>query len=236
MKAFSKDIEDGLVRVLITINSIHCTVENDAPDFVDVEEDQPVLRVEMEDEQNNLNRVFEKIHPLVVADKKTKPPEYFFDLEEGGIWFDTEMEKVKDYWISEYNFYIESQKPRYLCYHIKNLEHKLQWLEQDNETGEIRILSEFKKKYVPPKITGTKEFKADEIMKCIDMISRAIQKIDLRSKGALVKFNTDRGRLESLIIGIADRLGYVVKVLEEEERREIERSGGNASHSIHLKE
>jgi len=130
---------------------------------------------------------------------------------------------------------IQSKFPRYVYYYVKEADHNLEWFQKDENSGEIRSLSATKKKYKPPKISGKEEFSSKEIMKVADMLARAIKKIDLRTKSAYVKFNTDKGRLEPLIIGLAERLGYEIEALERDFIRQLEREGIPASHKISLK-
>ncbi|GAB5407859.1 MAG: hypothetical protein BalsKO_02240 [Balneolaceae bacterium] len=68
------------------------------------------------------------------------------------------------------------------------------------------------------------------------MLNRSIRKIDLRIGGAYIKYNTDKGKLEPLIVGIADQLGYVVEALPKEIILDMESNDQNVSHSIFLKE
>lgn len=67
------------------------------------------------------------------------------------------------------------------------------------------------------------------------MIGRAVKKIDIRTGSALVKFNTDKGRLESLIIGIADKLGYKISSLDKQTIIREHEKDHSVSHMISLK-
>ncbi|MDR9416117.1 MAG: hypothetical protein RI564_07525 [Gracilimonas sp.] len=235
LKAFEEPIEEGLVRILLRISSVICEIENDAPDFVTPEEDKPHLVVKPQDDIAELTKVFTKSYPLMLNDKKSKGKKMVWKLKKGGIWFDIEMDSVKDIWLTEFNFFIESERPRYLKYYIQDIEHKVQWLQKDVNSGEIRSLSEFKKKFTPPPISEKEVYSGNEILKCADMLSRAISKIDMRTKQALVKFNTDKGRLEPLIIGMGDKLGYKISALDKETMRIENEKGNNVSHTIALK-
>ena len=62
------------------------------------------------------------------------------------------------------------------------------------------------------------------MIRCADMIGRAVRKIDIRTSGAYVKFNTDKGRLEPLIIGIAEKLGYTIEPLDKSDFLSMERA------------
>ncbi len=234
-KAFSESIPSGLIRILLRVESLICEYENDAPEFVDPREDRPALKIVPETDVSGLTDAFEKSYALMLNSRKTKEGFICWEMEQGGIWFDISMDDVKEIWLSEFNFYIQSQKPRYLSYHIKNVDHKVEWLQVDDKTGEIRSLSEFKKKFTPPPVSGKESFRGSDVIKCADMIGRASQRIDLRTRTALVKFNTDKGRLESLIIGMAEKLGYHVEALDKETIRKEDEKGNSVSHLISLK-
>lgn len=62
------------------------------------------------------------------------------------------------------------------------------------------------------------------------------KKIDLRTKSAIVKFNTeDNPNLEGLIVEMADRLGYEVEALDQETIYKLEQKRNRISHQIKLK-
>lgn len=234
-EAFSEPIKEGLIRIFLRIDAIECIVENDAPDFVDPFEDKPTLSVVPENDFSAITNAFVNDYPLTLNRRKSNQDNMVWEIETGGIWFDMEMDYVKKVWMSEFNFFSRSEKPRYLAYHIKNVAHSIEWLQTDMETGEIRSLSHFRKKFMPPPITEKDVFSGAEVLRCADMISRAIDKIDMRTKRAWVKFNTNHGMLESMIIGMADRLGYKVVPLDKEVIIEERQNGNNVSHAISLK-
>jgi hypothetical protein len=234
-QAFSAPIADGLVRILLRIDAVVCEVENDAPDFVDPLEDHPQLLINAVDEVTELTDAFKEKFDLELNNRRTNDDQIVWGLKEEGIWFDIEMDDVKKVWLSDFDFYIESEKPRYLVYYIKDVEHNVEWLQQDEKSGEIRSLSNFRKKFKVPKVSERSTYKGAEVIKCADMLSRAIKKIDLRTGAALVKFNTEMGRLEPLLTGLADKLGYKIESLDKDSIRNLEEKGENVSHSISLK-
>lgn len=67
------------------------------------------------------------------------------------------------------------------------------------------------------------------------MLGRAIRKIDVRTGKAMVKFNTEKGRLEPLLIGMAEKLGYVIESLDKPTIIKEDEKGNSVSHSISLK-
>lgn len=233
--AFTDPIADGYARILLKLDIIECEVENIAPDFVSEDNDETFLRVQPSVESGISIPSLETRYPLVFKRYLPDGSGVMLQLKEPWIWFDIEMDQVKDIWIDDLSFTIENKYGRYLIYYITKLDHKLEWLQPDLKTGEIKSMSVSTKKYKPPKIKGKELFTAQEVIRCADMIGRSVRKIDLRTGGAYVKFNTDRGRLEPLIIGMADKLGYNVEPLDKEVIEEMEAKGKRVSHAFYLK-
>ena len=233
--AFKDPIEQGLIRIFLRVEDIECEIENDAPDFVNAREDNPLLTITPEADLQDLTDVFLKTYPLILNKRKSGESKLVWEMEQGGIWFDIQMDDVKEVWLSEFNFYIESEKPRYLAYYLKDVKHKVEWLQPDTKIGEIQSISNFKKKYTPPPITEKNTYSGSEVLKCSDMLGRAIKRIDLRTKEALVRFNTEKGNLEPMLIGMADRLGYSINPLDKEVIMREGEKGNSVSHSISLK-
>lgn len=234
-KAYFDPIPEDLIRILLSVEFVLTQVRNDAPDFIDPLDDHPSLKIEPVQDMSELTSVFEKSYSLKLDKQRTKGDVISWKMEQEGIWFDIPMDKVKDVWLTDFNFFIESQRPRYLFYHIEDVEHKVEWLQANQQSQEIFSLSEFKKKFTPAPLSVKDTFSGPDIIKCADMIERATQKIDLRTRSAFVKFNTDNGRLESLIVGIADKLGYEIKTLDKETIIKERNKGNSVSHQILLK-
>ena len=233
--AFITPIEDGYARILLKLQIIECEVDNSAPDFVSVEDDEIFLKVQPSQDVDLNIPDLENTFPVIFKRYIPDGSGVMLELTEAGIWFDILVDQVKDVWISDLSFSIENKHGRYLNYYIKKLDHRLEWLQPDIRTGEIKSMSISTKKFKPPKISGKESFSAQEVIRCADMIGRAVRKIDIRTSGAYVKFNTDKGRLEPLIIGIADKLGYNIEPLDKEDILSMERDGMNVSHAIYLK-
>lgn len=232
-KAFETPIREGDARILIRIKSILCEFENNAPDFVEVEKDKVSLKIDLQEVKDFTISELDETFPLNFVNTSDHDVKYTFEKE--CIWFDIKADHVKDVWVADLNFTLLSSNPRYLAYYVKEVEHQFEWLQPDMKTGEVKTMSVSKKKYKTPRISGRESFSATEVVRCADMLSRAIRKIDIRTRGAYVKFNTDKGKLEPLIIGMADKLGYVVEPLAKEEIANMEASGESVSHSIFLK-
>ncbi|MBO6793954.1 MAG: hypothetical protein JJ895_08590 [Balneolaceae bacterium] len=235
-EAFSKPIEDGRARILLRLEFIECEVENSAPDFISVEDDELFLSVQPSNEVDVSIEALNQTFPVKYVRNKDEGNGVVLKMEQPSIWFDIDVEQVTDIWIADLSFRIENKNSRYLAYYITALDHQLEWLQPELRSGEIQSMSISTKKFKPPKITGKESFSSTEVIRCADMIGRSIRKIDLRTGGAYVKFNTDKGRLEPLIIGIAEKLGYVIEPLDKETIVQLDQEGKNVSHAIYLKQ
>ena len=233
--AFGQPIGEKKARILIRLKHIKCKIENNAPDFISAEKDKVVLKVDFSEDVKVSSAKLSYSFDLNLEKVKPAEQEVFFSLAQEYIWFDINIEEVKDVWVADLNFSIESHNPRYLAYYIKELDHQFEWLQPDIKTGEIKTMSITKKRYKIPMFSGKESFSATEVLKCADMLNRSIRKIDLRTGGAYVKFNTDKGKLEPLIIGIAEKLGYDIEPLERNVIMDMESSGERVSHSIFIK-
>ena len=235
-QAFEIPLKDGKARILLRLKDIKCEVENSAPDFISAKQDEVALKIELPNESKVSISEFEQSYQLNLKEYSEDSLTAVFELQTDSIWFDIDIDQVKDIWVEDLVFIMESKNSRYLAYYIKDLDHQFEWLQPDMKSGEIKTMSVSKKKYKVPKISGKEIFSATEVIRCADMLNRSIRKIDLRIGGAYVKFNTDKGKLEPLIMGIADKLGYEVESLSKEIILDMEASGQNVSHSIFLKD
>ncbi len=234
-EAFKQPIKDGMARILLKLQTIECEVENSAPDFITVEEDEVVLLIQPSQDVDVSISKLEQSFPVEFTRYLPDGNGAIFKLEQESIWFDIEIDQVKDIWIADLSFRLESKHGRYLAYYITSLNHQLEWLQPELRTGEIKSMSISSKKFKPPKISGKESFSATEVIRCADMIGRSVRKIDLRTGGAYVKFNTDKGRLEPLIIGIGEKLGYIIEPLDKDIILSMDTEGKSVSHAIYLK-
>ena len=233
-EAFKLPIKEGKARILIRFEDIKCEVENSAPDFIEPVQDEIRLKIDLpRDSKINIKK-FEKSFLLKIKKTKTKLSEITLEFADTDVWFDINIDQVKDIWVAELNFSIESKNSRYLAYYIKELNHQFEWLQPDLQSGEVKTMSVSKKSYTVPKFSGKETFSATEVIRCADMLNRAINKIDLRVGGAYVKFNTDKGKLEPLIIGIANQLGYRIETLSVDTIAALNAQDKSVSHSIYL--
>lgn len=234
----NRDLAEGTARLYFSFDKITCEVENSAPDFVDIKKDNPLLRLSVQDrygdEVMELDQDIEL--KLISSDTdKENTGKVVFKTKENGLWVDLNYEDIKDIWVGNVVLDIISNFSRYLHYYVREADHTLEWFQKDERSGEIKSLSATKKTYKPPKVTGKEEYNSQEIMRTAEMLHRAIKKIDLRVKCAYVKFNTDKGKLEPLIIGLADKLGYEVQPLDKHTIQQLEQDEISASHEIRLK-
>ena len=234
-QAFQEPIKSGNARILLRLKEVVCEVENNAPDFITVENDEVELNISLSGNQSLQVYEFEKPYALVYKGQNKDDELFRFKVKEECIWFDIRIDQIKDIWVTDLQFSISSKNSRYIAYYIKELDHEIEWLQPDMKSGEIKVMSISQKKFKPPKISGRENYSALEVIRCADMIGRAVRKIDLRTGGAYVKFNTDKGRLEPLIVGMGEKLGYKIESLTKEEVVEMESNGHSASHSIYLK-
>ncbi len=225
-------INEGEVRIRVHVLSLYCQIENTAPDFLSLEEDTPYLIIDVADDEVAKFIDIQKRELVVNIDASTKEY-YVLNLKED-IWFDVNMALVGAVWKSDFKFTIESKHPKYLKYTIEDLDHEVQWLQADPKTNEIKSVSDSRKKFKPQPVSGETLFSLEEISRASDMLGRAIKKIDLRTGSAFVRFNSEKGRLDPLIISIAEKLGYLVEVIDSEMARRLEIKGDRVSHKISL--
>lgn len=234
-EAFTASLQKGHIRIVLKIDDIIGKVENSAPDFVSAKKDAPKLLVTPKTDISEYTDVFSKSYSLRINEHKSTGETILWELNGEDIWFDVPMDAVKNVWLTEFNFAIESASPRYLAYYIEDVSHHLMWLQENEENDKIHVLSDFKKTFRPTALSGKQNFSGAEILMCCDMLGRSIQKIDLRTGNALVKFNTEKGRLSALLQGMAERLGYKIEALDKETIRKKKEKGQNVSHIISLK-
>lgn len=232
--AFSNPIKDGKARILLRVQEIRCEVINNAPDFIETEQDDVSLRIELPNQNMVVIPELDQSFSLNLDSQDNEI--VVFKLDSEYIWFDINIDHIKDVWVADLNFVLESKNSRYLAYYIKELDHQFEWLQTDMKSGEVKTMSISKKRYKIPKISGKETFSVTEVIRCADMLNRSIKKIDLRIGGAYVKYNTDKGKLEPLIMGIADQLGYVVEQLPKNIVYDMETNDRKVSHSIFLKD
>lgn len=234
LAAYQQPIKDGLIRIFLRITEIECEIENDAPDFVQPKEDGATIKIIPSSDLSLCTDLFSRYHPLKARSFSEDDHRVYFELEDGGLFFDIKMEEVKEVWLSDYEFLIESEKPRYLKYYIRNVKHNVEWLQFEPHAGEIRILSNMKKHYAVPTLNHKDRYSGAEILMCADMLGRAIQKIDVRLGSAMVKFNTDKAQVEPLLMSMAQKLGYEIDILEAQTIEAEKRKGNSVSHVIRL--
>lgn len=232
--AFEKTISKGKVRILLKVSSVLCVVENKASDFLKAVEDNCEMIVRFSNEKLN-GDYFNTRYSLTTDGKKSSETELYLSLEEE-IFFDLNIDEVSEVWSSELEFEVNGSRPKYLNYFVRSAEYTLEWLQPNEKTGNIAVLSSSNRVYKGKREIQGMTFTSEEVIRCADTLNRAIKKIDLRTKSAIVKFNTeDNPNLEGLIVEMADRLGYEVEALDQETIYKLEQKGNRISHQIKLK-
>ncbi len=234
-QAYQSPLDADKVRILLKLQNIECIFENNAPEFIDVSRDEVTIEITPTSQIKGKIDGLQASYPLTLRDTKINSDKAIFELNQTFIFFDIDIDYVKDIWVSNIDFHLNSKFERYLFYYITSLDHQLEWLQTDIKTGEIKSLSISSKSYKVPIIAPHMRYSASEVIRCADMIGRSTQKIDLRTGGAYVKLNTNKGRLEPLIVSMAEKLGYVIKALDTETIQKMDANGKNVSHSIYLK-
>ena len=95
-EAFTLPIEDGMARILLKLQNIESEVENSAPDFISVEEDEVRLQVQPSQEVNISIPKLDQTFPVEFKRNLPKGKGAMFKLVQESIWFDIEIDLVKD--------------------------------------------------------------------------------------------------------------------------------------------
>lgn len=114
------------------------------------------------------------------------------------------------------------------------MDYKIEWLQHDKLKNEISTVSVTKRTYTQPRIEQNVNYELDEIAKSAELLKKAINRIDLRTGSAYVRLNTEDGKLDPVIMIIAEKLGYSIKILDEETISELKKRGQKATHLISL--
>ena len=231
--AFEQPIAEGKVRIQVNIRNILCSIENLAPDFLNIWDDHPKLIVQTG--ALSLADTIKSQELAVEVPENAKPGEELsLIVKENQIWFDVDNELAGDIWSSTCVFRLKSEYERYLQYNIAQISYELKWLQHDLKDNVIRSISLTRKVFHPAPEEMEETFRLEEVIKVSDMLGRAIKKIDLRTGSAYVRFNDDNGRLEPLIIEMGKKLGYQIGRIDKSTREKMEIRGDRVSHIISL--
>ncbi len=230
-EAFDKVLLDSDVRILLNIKKINVLVKNIAPDFLSLDDDQPLLVISIESEDEIAGLHFDKYTLKVVS---VNDNEVELQFKDKSIWFDINMDSVGSIWSANFDFHIEGNHPDYLNYHIQLLEYDLEWLQIDSKSSKIESVSVSNKEFKQQILADQLNYTLEEVERCSDMLGRAIKKIDIRTGSAFIRLNTDNGRLEPALKKMAENLGFELNSVDETTAWNQERRGYKASHIISL--
>ena len=219
----------------LVLSDVLLSYTNSATEFVEVFEDEIQLKINLNDAQGELVLgVEERIIGDIKKDtgKNEGRLQLVNDFKTLTIDIDTDL--MMKAWMGDVTIEIENKFSAYIKYRVLSAKVHLQWFEMQGGEAEKQFLSEITKTVKPVEYSEDENYTLRDVEICAEMLGKAIRKIDLRTGGAMVKFNTDHGRLEPVIRILAQQLGYVIKQLTPDEIYELHRQDINASHSIHL--
>jgi hypothetical protein len=220
----------------ILLSDVLLSFSNAAAEFVDVFEDDILLKINLLDDQGETILEVDdhqKVNINKGAGKNNERIHLINDFEAISIAIQTDdMMKA---WMGDVSIEVHNRLSAYIKYHVVSAKANLQWYEMQAGKKGPQFLSEITKTVKPLDDVENDEYSLRDVEICAEMLGKAIRRIDLRTGGAMVKFNTDHGRLEPILRTLATHLGYVLKRLNPDEIYELHRQDINASHSIRLK-
>ncbi|MBO6622671.1 MAG: hypothetical protein JJ892_06480 [Balneola sp.] len=230
-EAYHLPIKEGKVRIVFNVDEIQTKISNSIEDFFSQKDD--IVRLFLDLGDLNIKGIKSDGYELV-KNSSRKSPENSFALPEDSIWFDVDIEQVSTILNNSIKFIIQGSYSEHVRYFIDKMDYKIEWLQYDKGKDEISTVSVTKRTYSQPRLEQNISYELDEIAKSAELLHKAINRIDLRTRSAYVKLNTGEGRLDPVIIIIAEKLGYEVKVLDEETVSELRKRGQKATHLISL--
>lgn len=230
-EAYQLPIKEGNVRIVFNVGQIQVNISNSIKDFFSQKDDAVKLFVDLGD--LNIKGIKKEGYDLVKKKSKQNPEDSFI-LPDDIIWFDVDIEEVSSVLNNAVKFHIKGSYSEHLRYFIDKMDYKIEWLQHDKLKNEISTVSVTKRTYTQPRIEQNVNYELDEIAKSAELLKKAINRIDLRTGSAYVRLNTEEGKLDPVIIIIAERLGYSIKILDEETISELKKRGQKATHLISL--
>jgi hypothetical protein len=228
--AYNSEIKEGNVRIVFNIEEIQLAVSNTIEDFFSPENDTVTLNIDLG--KLKVDGIKDEGYKLVKNDKSKDS--VTFNLPQNSIWFDLGIDEVSSVLNNSVQFKVQGSYPKHVSYFIKKLDYKIEWLQYDKSKEEISTVSVTKRSFVQPRIEQNVRYSVQTIAKSAELLNKAIRRIDLRTGSAYVRLNTDDGKLDPIIISIAEKLGYEVSVLDEETVDELKKRGQKATHLISL--
>jgi hypothetical protein len=230
-KAYGLSIDEGKVRIVIKIEDLKVDLRNSAEEFISAKDDKIYLFLKFTDLDIKINQ--EKGYKLKGSFSKGEEL-VSLELDQESIWFDVQMSEMSNILNNTIQFSIAGKYPKHLSYFIKKLDFKIEWLQYDKQKDSISTVSVTKKSFSQSHSETDLDYTHDDISKASELLGRAIKKIDLRTGSSYVRLNTENGRLDPILITIAEKLGYQLEVLNEETINDLNKRGRKASHIISL--
>ena len=144
------------------------------------------------------------------------------------------MSKMSNLLNNTIQFSIKGKHPNHIKYFVKKLNYKIEWLQFDKQKDSISTVSVTKKSFSQSRIESNMSYSLEEIAKSSELLSRAIKKIDLRTGSSYVRLNSEDGKLDPIMVSMAEKLGYQLEVLNEEAINDLQKRGRKATHIISL--
>ena len=230
-KAYELSIDDGKVRIIIKIEDIKVDVINSTNEFITPSDDEIYLFLSFSDlEINSTREEGYKLDNSISNKSELKS----FLIEKESIWFDVDMSKMSNLLNNTIQFSIKGKHPNHIKYFVKKLNYKIEWLQFDKQKDSISTVSVTKKSFSQSRIESNMSYSLEEIAKSSELLSRAIKKIDLRTGSSYVRLNSEDGKLDPIMVSMAEKLGYQLEVLNEEAINDLQKRGRKATHIISL--
>tara|TARA_R110001599_G_scaffold1889_4_gene9930 strand:- start:391772 stop:392491 length:720 start_codon:yes stop_codon:yes gene_type:complete len=230
-EAYQLPIKEGKVRIVFNVDQVQVKISNSIKDFFSQKDDTVKLFVDLGD--LNIKGIKNEGYDLVKKKSKQNSDDSFA-LPEDIIWFDVDIEEVSNVLNNSVKFTIKGHYSEHVSYFINKMDYRIEWLQHDKVKDEISTVSVTKRNYTQPKLEQNVSYELEQIAKSAELLHKAINRIDLRTRSAYVRLNTEDGILDPVITIIAEKLGYDVKVLDEETVSELKKRGQKATHLISL--
>ena len=89
--AFTTPIKDGYARLLLKLQFIQCQIENSAPDFINVEEDEVSLSISSAPGIKKSGQTFKRAFPVDLNVYDPSGNKGTFEFNQESVWFDIEI-------------------------------------------------------------------------------------------------------------------------------------------------
>lgn len=230
-EAYKLSIKEGKVRIVINIEEIDIKITNTAEEFINAKDDKISLFLNFEDLE--IKSINENGYDLISSTGK-RTSLNSLSPKKDSIWFDVAMSDMSSMLKNTIQFSAKGNFPKHINYFIKKLDYKIEWLQYDNQKDSISTVSVTKRRFSQSREESDTGYSIEEIAKCAELLNRAIKKIDLRTGSSYVRINTEDGVLDSVLVAMAENLGYQLEILDDEAISDLQQSGRKATHIISL--